>query len=441
MFNRGHKAAADQAKAPEPLVAVDIGTSKIRLIEGLVDSENIVSVSYFDEVPSAGIVNGTVSDLEKLTEKLSILIHNYEKNTGGQFSRCFVGIAGRHIQSKNEKGNATVPSHRVTAQDKENAIAHARSAKFSEYSHLLHVIPQSYDIDGTGNISNPIDLSAMRLGVDVHLIACNEDQENNLRAAFEKLSSQFQIEHVIYNGVAAADAVLSQEEKDIGVCLIDFGAGAINVAVYDQSRLVLTFGLDVGGNSVTRDIATHFGVSLPTAEYLKLNYGVAHPALLPPEVQNEVLSFPNGNQTAMIPRHDLSTLVGLCLIDIFRTISDRIERYRQNSGKPLSIGAGYVITGGAACTSGITILATNKLGAADSIGHVKVKTAVPRGVKGDYEALELASSATAVGLLRFGNAINLEQSNRVRNLNANRNSTSVVGRAISWTRDWLSKEF
>lgn len=441
IFHKGKKADSEQDNAAEPLFALDIGTSKIRLIAGHVSDNGDVEITYFAQTPSSGMVNGSVSDLNKLSDKISTLIQEYKTETQGSFSECFIGIAGRHIQSQNEHGLTTVPSHKVTEVDKENAIEQARSAKFSEYNHILHVIPQNYEIDETTDISDPIDMSALRLGVGVHLIACNEDQENNLKVAFEKLDNKIHIEHVIYNGIAAADAVLSQEEKEIGVCLIDFGGGTVDVSVYDRGKLVLTFGLDQGGSIITRDIATRFSVSLRMAEYIKQKFGVAHPFLLDKDVVNVKLSVKDNDDCIFIPRRDLSTAVGLALNDFFKTINDRIVRYRKSSRSDLALGAGFVITGGVALTEGITTLAYNKVTGPDGT-RSKVIIGFPKGLVGDdCDQYRTPEMATAIGLLRFGHALRKDKINKSLVQKELRKNNGVFSKMITWTKDWLSKEF
>lgn len=445
LFSKGNKAVANQAKAQDPLVAVDIGTSKIRLIAGSVLETGEVEVSYFAETPSAGITNSSVSDLNKLADKLSTLIHEYEATTEKTFTHCVIGISGRHIESKNEDGTTTVPSRKVTEADRENAIEQARMSKFSEFKHIIHVIPQTYSIEGTTDISNPIGLSALRLGVGVHLIACNEDQESNLRTAFEMLSQQFTVDHVIYNGIAAADAVLTQEEKDIGVCLIDIGGGSINVSVYDQSKLVVTFGVEQGGLRITRDIATRYGMALSRAEFIKLKYGVAHPELLQDDEKDVILRLANGpdkeKDLLFIQRSDLATTVGLSLMDMLKLISDRLDRVRRSTNMSLTIGAGFVITGGVASTPGIATLAANVIAAGENTQRMKVKVGIPRGVISDNVAVTSPDCATAIGLLRFGHSLNQDQY-RKSHVEQDRNKgNGVISKSYNWAKNWLSREF
>lgn len=442
IFSKGSKAQAESF-AHDPLVAVDIGSSKIRLLAGEVNDSGEINVIYFKEIPSAGMVNGAVSDLNELSDKLSELVHDYESATEFTFSHCIIGISGRHIMSENELGNATVPTHRVTEQDRQHAIAHASSIKFSDLNHIIHVLPQTYEIDDAKDITNPIGLSAMRLGVVVHLIACNEDQENNLRSAIERLSPNISVDQVIYSGIAAADAVLSQNDKDLGVCLIDYGEGTVDVSVYENSNLVLTFGLEYGGRRMTRDIATRFGVPLRTSEIIKIKHGVAHPGLLDEREANTILSIPvrHTEEKVLIGRIELANTVGLLLSDTFNQIRNRLELYTRSTGQQLALGAGFVLTGGVAKTVGICRLGSIKLSPQEGSFKVLVRVGEPRGVITDFDEMLSPDCATVVGLLRFGYAA-LQDSDKTRRMEEERkrNSNSIV-KAVSSFKAWLSREF
>lgn len=442
IFSKGSKAQAESF-AHDPLVAVDIGSSKIRLLAGEVNDSGEINVIYYKEVDSAGMVNGAVSDLNLLSDKLSELVRDYEASTEFTFAHCIIGISGRHIMSENELGNATVPTHKVTEVDRQNAIDHASSIKFSDLNHIIHVLPQTYEIDDAKDITNPIGLSAMRLGVVVHLIACNEDQENNLRSAIERLSPNISVDQVIYSGIAAADAVLSQNEKDLGVCLIDYGEGTVDVAVYENSNLVLTFGLDYGGRRMTRDIATRFGIPLRTSEILKCQHGIAHPGLLDEREQATMLAIPvrHADDRVYIGRQELANSVGLMLSDTFNQIRNRLELYTRNTGQQLALGAGFVITGGVAATEGITKLGALKLSPSEKNFKVVVRVGLPRGVISDYEEINSPDCATVVGLLRFGyTALQNDYKSRRLDEERKRNSSSFV-KAISSFKAWLSREF
>ncbi len=441
-FSKGDKAGLDQDNAPDPLVAVDIGTSKIRLIAGSVDESNIVNISYYAEIASSGVSNSSVSSIDKLADKLATLIDDYENKTGKTFSHCVMGIAGRHIESRNEEGSATVPTSYVTVSDRDHAIEDARAIVFGEYKHLIHLIPNSYTLSGTTTRDDPINMRGSRLKVNAHLITCNEDQESNFRSAFTKLTKSFNIDHVIYSGIAAADAVLTEEEKEIGVCLIDIGGGSVNVSVYDQKDLVMTFGIEQGGTGITREIATRYGIPLSTAEMIKVNYGMAHPALLSEENKSKGLSIPvnNGEETRAVAFNDLAKVIGLKLSDILKLVADRIEHKKRTEQLDITLGAGFVLTGGVSCTRGMATLASNMLAPRDSGQRVKARVGIPCGVEGDDTVLK-PDCATAAGLLRFAHSVSAQEHRTLAMQKEEKAANGVIKRSYNWIRNWLAHEF
>ena len=466
-FNKGNKELAKQGNAQDPLIAFDIGSSKIRLIAAEVSDDSVLHVSYYNEVPSSGMINGAVSDINKLANKLSTLVQEYTEDTGNRIEHCVIGIAGRHIDSTNAQGSATVPTRKVTEEDRLNALSSAKAHKFTENRHLIHAIPQCYMTDSSLDISNPIGMSTVKLNAAVHLIVCNEDQENNIRAAFELMDANIKIDHVIFDGIAAADAVLSQEEKEIGVCLIDFGGGAINVAVYSFGKLVLTFGFDFGGQRITREIATQFGLPLAFSEFIKKEYAYAHTKLLPPEelktrIKLELPKSSINGQSAQnggsdsgsgegetelvyIRYPDLVGVISIAIRDILQQINNRLESYNYDNSSALQLGAGFVFTGGSSNIVGLPLLA-HALMVKDSKNRkqrVKARVGTPIGVEIDdgvndkyRDDVISPDCATVIGLIRVAHDIN--QNKQLDDLAAaerKRNSSSCR-KVFNWARDW-----
>lgn len=448
-------ATAQEDETQDALVALDIGSSKIRLIAGEVNEDGFLSLTYYAECHSEGVVNGAITDLTKLSHQIALLVADYKEN-GRDLTHCYIGIAGRYIKSANLQGGTVVPTHAVTEADREHAIENAAANRFSEYQRIIHIIPQSYQIGDTREIVNPIDLSAQRLDVSIHAISCDEDQEQNLRRAISMISSDISVDHVIYNGIAAADAVLSEEDKAIGVCLVDWGGGAINVALYDKSCLIHTFGLDYGGARITREIATRFGLPLGIAEYLKRNYGVAHPKLLPEKDKDMMLKVPldprNPEEVAYIAYKDLANVIAYSMIDTLQLIQQRIETFKRSQNMRDNFGSGYVFTGGVPATPGFEHLATSKL-AVNGL-KPKIRVGKPRSVQCNFnqvlppnisaedlsENVLCASGATAIGLLRFGYALKEEEHRRYNLQNDRRHSDSTLAKIYHWGRNWLSGE-
>lgn len=444
------KASTKEADTQEPLVAIDIGSYRIRLIAGMVSDTGEVDVVYYDERPSQGMFNGSVSDLHALSGVLSDLVQSYESATSNHFKRCMVSIAGKHIESRNEKGEATVPSHTITENDRKNALQHARSIKIADHTHLIHVIPQAYmtDVmrDSYGSdyshdyITNPLGMSAMRLSVGVHLIACDEDQDSNLRAAVEQLSADATVEHVIFTGIASADAVLTQAEKEIGVCLVDLGEGTVNVAVYNDGKLILTFGLSLGGSAITKDIATRFGIPLHIADVVKCRVGTAH--YVPQENDHPMVSITTEEEEQLcFMCSDLSGVIIYKLTDIFAMVCNRIDNFARTIKEPIALGAGFVLTGGVANTDELDYFVKKrvKFKEVSSLSN-KVRIGVPRGVKGNYEILNSPESATAVGLLRLGHNILQEENHEQLKAAERKRQNGVIAKTWRTIKDWLSQE-
>ncbi len=448
-------AAAQEDENQDALVALDIGSTKIRLIAGEVNDGDVLTVTYYAECPSQGMDNGAITDLRKLSNQVALLVADYKEN-GREFTHCYIGIAGRYIQSANLQGGTVVPTHIVTEADREHAIENAAANRIGEYQRIIHIIPQNYQIADTREITNPIDLSAQRLDVNIHAITCDEDQEQNLRRAISSTSGDIHVDHVIFNGIAAADAVLSEEDKAIGVCLVDWGGGAINVALYDKSCLVHTFGIDYGGANITRDIATRFGLPLATADFLKRNYGVAHPNLLPEQERVQKLQVPldprNPKYMTYVSMGDLASTIAISMIDTFQLIHQHIENFKSKQNLHLTLGGGYVFTGGVTNMRGFKPLAASKLG----VNGVKAKVQIgtPRSVECNFNqvlpaevsandlstSLLCPSGATAIGLLRFGHALKEEEHRRYNLQNDRRHSNSTLAKLYHWGRNWLSGE-
>ena len=423
----------------ELLLGIDIGTSWLRIIAGEVDADGAVAVRFYREQPAQGLNAGSVSDLFALSAELTALLQDVEPNLGQRFDHCLLGIAGRHIESRNEHGTATVQNRVVSTADRDHCIENARSVKLSEGNHIIHVIPQFYTCDNGSEITNPIGLSAMRVDVQVHIISCSRDQENNLRAAIQRVTPDVMIDRFVFTGIAAADAVLSLDDKNIGVCLIDYGAGTVNVAVYDKQRLIISFGLDRGGNAITRAIALRYGLPLSLAEKIKCEYGVAGSSLLTDEERGKSLqvSVPGADgkvETLLIPKADLADVIASGLQDVFNSVSDHIEHAAREQGVLLRLGAGFVLTGGVARTRSIEKLASVSL-TQERFNIVKVKVGIPRGVSWCDDSQPGPDKAVAVGLLRFGRS-DLDE----RYQSAAEEPEGGVKSAWSKLKDWFKRE-
>lgn len=433
----GHK------KQSSTLVAIDLGSSVIRIVAGEVQNDGQVTITYYSQIPSIGIIAGSVCDLPALSNALSTFVNEYETQTQSSLEHCVINITGFHIKSYNDEGNATVQSRVVSVIDKNKAIENARSVRPPDGNHIIHVIPQNYIVENNADVINPIGLHAMRLGVAVHLITCSKDQEQNFRSAITSLSSNVAVDQVVFSGIAAADAVLTEAEKEIGVCLIDFGGGTVDVCVYDKKKLVISFSIDRGGNKITEAIASEFHVPLYMAELLKTRHGVAHRDLMTEEeYQNHLYKIPARIEDGLEEDVFIDTIIMADVIargigDICNSICNVIERHvRELKSGHLNLGAGFVITGGMAKLRGVDKLVASCLNPRHNGIPAKVKIGRCIGVTGDEPQIRDPDHAVSVGLLRFSKFASDENSAKEEDVPQGKGK-----RTLKAIKDWLSKEF
>lgn len=422
--NKNPREHQGQKNADDPLIAVDIGSSVVRIIAGRVDSDGQVEIVGYSETPSKGVTKGAVTDIQELGMVLASLVREFMDRFHIQFDRCMVAVPGCFIRSYNEHGTATVVSGMVTVADRNHAIENARAGlNLDSESELIHVIPQNYITQTSQDVINPVGQYAKRIEVNTHIVDCQKSHAMNLRSVISMISADMCISDIIYSGIAASNAVLTEGEKEIGVCHIDIGGGTVSVTVYDNKRLILSFGLFSGGDMITQAIAKRFGLSKNAAEKLKVSQGFADPQYMPPEVQeakiNVRMKDPFTEQDVIVPvvAGELAAEIKFCLTNICWQIADRISRFVSDRQISLRLGAGFVLTGGVANTKFIDKVVENELiGHAASysqiqIGFNKVRIGRARGIHCelfDVRALQAPELAVAVGLLRCGNSSLLE---------------------------------
>ncbi len=435
-----------KSSAEDPIVAIDIGTYKIRFIAGTVEKDNTVKVSYYKEIFSAGMVAGSIADLAALAGQITELVHSYQNDTGRTWNSCVLGICGRHIHSFNSHGNTTIMGETVSVADKRKAIENACTVHYAGNDQFLHGIPRDFTVNDVTGIINPVGLSTPRIDVSVHLITCSQDQDKNLRRLISTVSEQSRVERVVFNGIAAADAVLTESEKEIGVAVIDLGEGSVNVAVYDRKQLIISFGQPHCADQIRREMAQMFGVSMESAEYLKTN-SWATPNVLDDDTKAGFYKVPNTNPSSydnayMVPVSavDVAKIMEDNLTDIFRKVRDRIEEKvsQDNELSSLNLGAGFVLTGGLAQVRNIEAVASRALSMVQG-GSVSVRVACPRGIETADEELRgeilRPDKAVAIGLLRY-------TGNEMNEMHALPEGGSNKKPGIfTWLRQWWGREF
>jgi len=306
-----------------------------------------------------------------------------------------LAITGEHIQSLNESGFVAISENEVTQDEIDDALHTASSVKLPEGLSLLHIIPQEYAVDKQVNIKNPLGLQGVRLKANVHLIACHQDWQNNLKKAVERCG--LQVDKVVFSGFAATHSVLTEDEKDLGVCLVDFGAGTMNMMVYTNGSLRFSKVIPYAGNIVTNDIAHACTVSRAEAERIKVNYASAlYPARLHGDKKIEVASI-GGRAPRALTKSDLSLITSARYIELLGVVKDELDKLKadlETKHIKFELIAGVVITGGGAQIEDLQDCASSVFGCQVRIGS-------PLNITGLTDYVNRPQYSTVVGLLQY----------------------------------------
>ena len=374
------------------VVGIDVGTTKICTMVAEVRDDGRVNILGVGTTPSKGLDKGVVVNIDEAVSAISTSVEKAERLSGYRIGTAYVGIAGRHISSLNSRGVVAIPrqDHEITRSDVERAIESAEAVAIPTQREVIHVIPRAYIVDGHENIRDPIGMSGYRLEVETHIVTGEVMAIQNLIKSVERAGVV--IDDLVLQPLASGEAVLSPEDKDRGVVLVDIGGGTTDVAIFIQGGIWHSVVLPLGGNQLTNDIVYVLHTPHNTAEYLKLKYGNAI-AREPEEDEEDAIdteSFAPGEQQ-QISRYYLNQIIQARVEQIIDLVGAEIRR----SGYEGLLPAGVVLTGGSSQLPGLDELAREMLG-------VPVRIGVPTYLAGLAETVEAPPYATGVGLVRWG---------------------------------------
>ena len=336
------------------VVGLDVGTHKICTLVGEVRPEDIYVVGVGIE-PSAGMKKGVVSDVKALTTAIASSVHKAEKSSGYDINRAFVSVAGSHISSLTSRGMTGIMGQRsVQPEDLDKAMEAARAIAIPHNREVLHVVPRSYTLDGQEGVRSPIGMHCFRLEVDAHIITASSTSLANLEDAVE--SAGVFVDRFILNPLAAGDAVLTEQEREMGVVVIDIGGGTTDLAVFIDGTVWHTAVIPIGGDHVTQDITYWMRVPFGLAEQVKQQRGHANMHSV-----SELERFPVepfGGDIQQISRRELSMVIEARVEEMFEMVQKEIKR----SGYAGLLRAGAVITGGSSQMPGHKDIAARVLG-------------------------------------------------------------------------------
>ena len=377
------------------VVGLDIGTSKISVAVGEITSDNQLSIVGVGNQPARGMDKGGVNDLNLVIQSIQRAINEAELMAGCSISSVYLGISGKHIDCQNENGMVPINDKEVVQEDVDNVIHTARSVPISAERRMLHVLPQEYSIDCQDGIKSPIGMSGVRMEAKVHIITCANDMAKNIVKCVERCD--LKAEQLIFSALASSYAVLTDDEKELGICVVDIGAGTMDISVFTGGALRHTAVIPVAGNQITSDISKIFRTPLSHAEDIKVKYACAYRHLVSMEENIEVPSV-GGRESRTMSRHTLAEVVEPRYQELFELIHQEI----RSCGIEDQIAAGYVFTGGTSKMEGTVEFA-------EEVFQMPVRIASPKEVFGLTEYVNDPAYATVIGLLHYGLQANQQE--------------------------------
>ena len=371
------------------IVALDIGTSKVVALVGEVNENGKLDVIGIGKHPSRGMKKGVVVNIDATIDAIQRAVEEAELMAGVNIQTVYAGIAGSHIRSMNSHGVVAIKEKEVAVMDVERVMDSARAIAIPADQRILHVLPQEFIIDDQGDIREPIGMSGVRLEANVHIVTSAQSAAQNIVKCVERCG--LDVDDVILEQVASSYAVLQDDERELGVCIVDIGGGTSDIAVYLNGAIHHTAVIPVAGDQVTNDIAVAIRTPTVHAEKIKIQYGSALRQL----VEDYEIEVPGvGEREARtMSTQTLASVIEPRYEELFLMVLDELRR----SGYESRIGAGIVLTGGSACMQGVVELA-------EEVFHMPVRVGVPRDLGGLKGEVENPMHSTGVGLLLYGSA-------------------------------------
>jgi cell division protein FtsA len=399
------------------IVGLDVGTTKICAVVGEIEGKkiNIIGIGTH---PSIGLRKGVVVNIESTVESIQKAVEEAELMAGCEISSVYAGIAGGHITGFNSRGIVAIKGPEVTKNDVERVIDAARAVAIPMDREVIHVIPQEFIIDDQGGIQNPVGMSGVRLEAKIHIVTGAVTSAHNIVKCANR--SGLDVCDIVLEPLASGEAVLTDEEKDLGTALLDLGGGTSDLAIFFGKNIKHTFVLSLGGNNLTNDISIGLRASQAEAEKIKIKYGTCVARDISNEETIEVPGM-GGRKPRKLPRQILGEILEPRIEEIFTLIKREIFR----AGMDNVITSGIVLTGGSSLLHGITDIA-------ESIFDVPSRLGTPRGISGLIDVVNNPMYATGVGLVLYGAKNQPEKKFRIRDSNI---FNRVMTRMKRWFKD------
>nr|MCH9783189.1 cell division protein FtsA [Gammaproteobacteria bacterium] len=367
------------------IVGLDIGTSKVVAIVGQITEEGVVEVVGLGSQPSRGMKKGVVVDIEATVRSIQRAVEEAELMAGCQIHSVYAGIAGSHVRSLNSHGIVAIRDREVTQADIDRVIDAAQAVAIPADQKTLHVLPQEYVVDNQEGVREPVGMSGVRLEAKVHLVTCAVNAAQNIEKCVRRCG--LEVEDVILEQLASAHSVLTEDERELGVCIVDIGGGTTDIAIFTEGAIRHTANIPIAGDQVTNDIAMALRTPKQHADEIKIKYACALTQLAGADETIKVPSV-GDRPPRTLSRQNLAEVVEPRYDELFTLIQAEIRR----SGFEDMIPGGIVLTGGSSKIEGAAELA-------EEIFHMPVRLGTPQGVAGLTDVVRNPIYSTSVGLL------------------------------------------
>ncbi len=399
------------------IVGLDIGTTKICAVVGEV-SRTAINIIGIGTHPSIGLRKGVVVDIESTVESIKKAIEEAELMAGCEISSVFAGIAGGHITGFNSRGIVAIKGQEIIKSDVERVIDAARAVAIPMDREVIHVLPQEFIVDDQTGIQNPVGMAGVRLETKIHIVTGAVTSAHNIVKCANR--SGLDVCDIVLESLASGEAVLTNEERELGVGLLDLGGGTTDLAIFSGKNIKHTFVLGLGGNNLTNDIAIGVRASLAEAEKIKIKFGTCVSRDISSEETIEVPGM-GGRKTRKLPRKILGEILEPRVEEIFSLIKREIYR----AGMENLIVSGMVLTGGSALLDEATEIA-------ESIFELPTRLGKPRGISGLVDVVNNPMYATGVGLVLYGARNQTTKKFRIRDVNI---FNRIMTRMKKWFKD------
>lgn len=399
------------------IVGLDIGTTKICAVVGEV-SHGEINIIGTGTSPSIGLRKGVVVNIESTVESIKKAVEEAELMAGCEISSVYAGIAGGHITGFNSRGIVAIKGPEISQNDVDRVIDAARAVAIPMDREVIHVLPQEYIVDEQTGIQNPVGMAGVRLEAKIHIVTGAVTSAHNIVKCANR--SGLDVCDIVLESLASGEAVLTNEEKELGTGLLDLGGGTSDLAIFSGKNIKHTFVLSLGGNNLTNDIAIGLRAPLLEAEKIKTKFGTCLSTSINSDDTIEVPGM-GGREPRKLPRQILGEILEPRMEEIFTLVQREIYR----AGMENNINSGIVITGGTALLDGI-------IDVAESIFNLPTRLGRPSGISGLVDVVNNPMYATGVGLVLYGARMQPSKKFRIRDKNI---FNGIIGRMKKWFKD------